>query len=221
MTNANQLYPEKLKIEKRIDWEMELIHEEHHYLAVWVKTTFLETNKTSYSLDVFEIENTKTTLLSEYDDKLAIFVKAAAQAFQRAKIQSEFSYSLLEIENKHLNIFDNFDSVVVSLFNRAQAGEFLGQQNDHFYLQDVASILGFSFPIIHTSVIKLEAQHRLGLDGNILIPWDERKANMDYGFASTGHKDYQISENGKKWWCRVCGSGGDFDELNPNDIPCV
>lgn len=220
MTIAKQLYPNSLQLDITINWEMELVHKDKHYLVVWAKTQSRKSKEYHYSLDVFSIDNNKPTLLSR-KDKTVSYAIAAVTAFQQTKIQSEFSYSLAEIEESRLNIFDNFESVVENIFKRSQDGEFLGQQHTYLDIEDVAAILGFAFPVIHAAVVKLEAQHKLGIKGNILIPWAVRKSNMEQGLILTGHKDYDASDMGGLWWCRACGQGGDLKTLSPKNVPCI
>jgi hypothetical protein len=220
MTLTKQLYSDNLTLDITINWEMELIHENKHYLAVWAKKQSRKTKEYQYSLDIFLLENNQPTLLSK-KDKTASSAIAAVTAFQQANIQSEFSYSLAELKENRLNIFDNFEAVVENIFKRSQVGEFLGQQNTNLCIQDVADILGFSFPVIHASVVKLEAQHKLGIKGNILVPWAVRKRHMEQGLILTGHKDYDSSEIGGFWWCRACGQGGDLKTLQPKNVPCI
>ena len=107
----------------------------------------------------------------------------------------------------------------LNLFNRAQQGEYVGQENNGLYIQNVCTLLAINPWDIGTDIVnELIAEKQIGVYGMILIPYEQYAENFKNWEKKTGHKQLTMGDWGT-WYCHTCGNQGDEQE-NPQDTPC-
>jgi len=140
---------------------------------------------------------------------------AAASAFRVSEIQSKINLNSVEMSKK-----DARKNKILEFFEDSQKGKYLGQKSNNatFYVQDAAELLRISLKSAIDYVNELIKEEKIGLNGLILIPYEDYAREKTIVRKETGHKSISISDFG--WWsCSSCGKGGD-DWTNPKDFKC-
>lgn len=110
-------------------------------------------------------------------------------------------------------------TIAESIIKRAWAGEWMGQQNSLLYTQHIASILDIEPSNIYYVMGSLGQERKAGLNGNIVIPWEEENTAYKRWEASTGHKSLTMGDFGN-WGCSFCHQYGDEHD-SPSSVKCV
>lgn len=137
----------------------------------------------------------------------------AAFAAQRVKtIQKEYG-----IPSPDLDEIDISEKILA----RVWAGEWMGQLHNsyYFFVENLASILGKDFPYILGLVDTLGVQRKAGLNGFIIVPWQEEENAYLSWEKQTGHKRLLVSDWGG-WNCGHCGNSGDEYGPSPSKVAC-
>jgi len=141
----------------------------------------------------------------------------AASNFRRAELRREIPTNTLEwVTSSELK-----KAKILELFERAEAGEYLGQRsgNRNLYVQDLAGIFDADFGHIRDLVDELVEEGRIGLSGMILISAESYEDGFRYWREQTGHRRLFVGDWGG-WACHACGKTG--DELDdPKSFECV
>lgn len=135
-------------------------------------------------------------------------------AAERVKeIQAEYGLPSEEIDEV---------SISEQILTRVWSGEWMGQLRNSYYFfgDNLAKILGkdSSFEIFET-IDTLRAQKKVGLNGFILVPWEEEDNAFKSWEKSTGHKKLTVSDMGG-WRCEACGNFAYQEGPWAAKVPC-
>jgi hypothetical protein len=192
-------------------WSLKLSFDNKNYLYEWSEY-FHEGKSFGYFAKVLDEETRKEL---RYTPESEAVIKAAV-AFRVSQIREETKNSIPENGKSK--------KLILEYAERARNGEFLGQYNDQtLFVQEVAKLLDFSFSYTFDFVQELIQEQKIGLNGNILIPYEDYIATFTYLYKRTGHKLLSVSDWGY-WGCQACSKHGDPDDPNtadPSKVPCV
>lgn len=190
-------------------WKLTITHNEATYTFSWQKETYGDN-----SVWLPRVTAADGSKVSEDMNNL---IRSTAGAYRRAQLIHE---------KKAKNVFDILNESrvkedIMDLIERAEDGEYVGQYNyGMLYVQEAAAALDISEMYAHENVAKLIEEKRVGLSGNIFIPYEDYKNDLDELFEKTGHK--QLFRTDVTWHCKACGKTGWNDwEETPADFPCV
>lgn len=239
MYDTNNFYQNKRDgLVRKINWQLAIGFCGEKFVAAWVNTARPnDPDPNSNNLVVFkefapdqleEIQSGKHgRTVGVLVNPLADQVSAAAKAFAISQVRDLYPPAEYFYFPKKDKVgfggfpLTSYNDIVVDLFLRSQAGEYIGQSNQFLYVQDVAAILKFDFQETYKIVATEIANKRLGLNGNILISYSEMKADQEYLLKETGHRDYYVIDFTSEWGCKACGAFSSFDDdKGPNDIEC-
>jgi len=231
--------------EQKVFWQMGLSFGEENFVVTWSRAKSLVYGNSGFYLKAWRLNNNGS--LEELEElefgdsedstphSLYKTVLEAAKSFAGTKALTKYPRDFFGISKDQvigLNnepITSNHD-VVYDLFLRSEQKEYIGQTNEFLYVQDIRRILsysmefGYSMEYVYEIIDGLKAQKKIGLNGNILVPWERSEADRLYLEKETGHKDYDSSDMGGYWYCRYCGEQGDWqdpDRANPKQVPCI
>lgn len=198
----------------REDWVFELTVDGDCYRVIWLNNIRTFDGYEEHRLTVFKngIEP------KDSQDTNSIAATKAAQAYRIFQLQAEYRL------NDELLFFDNrkekMKRIILELAERAWGDEFLGQDLYGFlYAQTVSKILDERD--IHRWLSELIAEEKIGLNGAILIPYEEYIANFSKKENSTGHRKIGFNDQGD-WYCSFCKTHGSSQaEEDPWNYPCV
>jgi hypothetical protein len=111
-------------------------------------------------------------------------------------------------------------AITEKILERSWAGEWMGQAGYGFFIDDLAGILNLEFIEAAQIVRTLNLQGKAGLNGFIIVPWEEQEAAYQSWDDATGHKRLLVSDFGG-WHCNHCGNQGDEYGPSAKEVPCV
>lgn len=115
---------------------------------------------------------------------------------------------------------DRLAEMIMKIYERVCAGEFVGQYLDFIYVQEVAEILDVKMEkVLEVIAEKLRPEKKLDLNGMILWDYEKIARTRQIAFEKTGHRDLDRSDFGN-WYCFVCKQGGD-ERDDPKEVPCL
>lgn len=111
------------------------------------------------------------------------------------------------------------------ILTRVWGNEYMGQQRNsyYFYLETLADILALGMDDEAFLFDGLHKAQFAGLNGAILVPFEEEKAAYEFLEKQTGHKKLEVSDSGN-WYCDYCYNSGYNDSetaTSPSDVPCI
>lgn len=197
------------------DWTMGLSYGDLQVEYRW-RDYIYEGKSVGYYGSLVDLATGEGLLNSSAEEWLVSALKTAAASFRRVEIRSSLDTNSIEFAvNK-----DHRKRVALELFERSQRGEFLGQasHNELFYVQDLAAILDQPMSTTLELVHELVGEGKLGLNGMILIPFEDQEDAFESLKQSTGHLRLSLGDFGY-WGCEACGKFGDEYD-NPRDFEC-
>ena len=194
-----------------VKWYVKIDYYGNEYFAAWV---LYYSVADGHELGYWFITYKNGDELSDFNDEGKMIRNAAAslRSFEvRAQYDEKIRYdfgllldAVLDIVNRHLN------------------GEYVGQLSGSLYTTTIADILNVSENQVFDAVSILRNKKKVGLNGFILIPFEQDENNRKYLEKISGHKDFDRSDFGDWWACRACGNNGDWENGNkPSDFSCV
>ena len=145
------------------------------------------------------------------DHRESLFQLLAAKRVQ--EIQAEYNIPSAD-----------FDELAISenILARVWTGEWMGQLRNsyYFFIDNLAAILGKDFVTASNIVNALNRQGKAGLNGFIIVPWEEEDDAFTSWEKSTGHKKLIVSD-GHGWGCQFCGNHADERGPWASEVPCA
>lgn len=197
------------------DWTLIVTAEGKSYKFVWA----------GYELEGFDQKEHLIWVVDGLGERVnntpnGIHTKEAAVAYRISQLRKEY-FSEIDQVDFLLNIHEIMKNVVEDVAQRSFAGEYVGQtSSQNLYLQTVVKILDTTMEIGNNLVKELIAEKRLGIAGNVLIPYERYEEERKEGQERSGHKSF-ISSDWGFWACEYCGANGDEESLEPEAIPCT
>jgi len=193
------------------------------YRAVWVHYSYQKWGTEARFLVVERDREEYHCNQIGKEDPLVMAFTASAIAFRVEEIKR--SYKGLDTNDRWIEpekFHERAKEVLVTLAELSWDGEYMGQEkNETFYLQHAAPLMGFDMSEMWPLARELMEEKRIGLNGAILIPYDDYAATKASQESSTGHKDYDATDMGG-WWCNYCGARRwPEEQVNPKDVPCI
>lgn len=195
------------------EWSLDIgSHEGLKLRYSWKEFFYKEGDSMGYWGVLFDAESGEEVNL---DYAEAGKFKAAASAFRISEIQSEINLNSVEMSKA-----DARKNKILEFFEDSRKGKYLGQKshNSMFYVQDAAELLKISLKSAIGYVNELIQEEKLGLNGLIIVSYEDYAREKKIVREETGHKSISRSDFG--WWsCSSCGKSGD-DWTNPKDFKC-
>lgn len=187
------------------EWVSYIIHDGTETSDRWLKVSRKEEDGSLTDIDDLFNGDAEGTDLCEMVVQLL--------GAKRAKdIQKEYGLPSMSI--------DKVD-VAEQILARVWAGEWMGQLRNsyYFFIDTLGSILEQDFLDAAEIVRVLNNQQKAGLNGFIIVPWEEEDNAFKSWENSTGHKKLYVSD-GAGWSCDACGTRA--DEYGPwaSKVPC-
>lgn len=203
------------EILKREDWVFELTVDGDNYRVIWMNNI-----RTFDSYEEHRLTVSKNG--AEHEDRDDLNTRAVIEAAHAYRIrQLHLEYGLddsMFIVRKDRR--ERLKEVILDLAERSWKDEFLGQYLFGFlYTETVVEILkardGYEL------ISELIAEKKLGLNGAILISYEEYAENFAAQERRTGHKKISFNDQGD-WYCDFCKLEGDSQAGEKStDYPCV
>lgn len=194
------------------NWKLGLTFDNKEYLFEWYE--YIHEGKSfGYCKNVTVVGEEDQPRNSTEVELVVTAAEALRTAQVRNEIKADFIFEKEEIKEAILRYFD-----------RASKGEYLGQPTGGLlYVGNIADILSFPVGYVRDFVEDLIEDKRIGLNGDILIPYKDYMETFKYWFDKTGHKRLTVSDFGG-WYCTECGQVGSGDESetsDPKKFPCI
>jgi hypothetical protein len=190
------------------EWVSYIIRDGSETSDRWLKVSRKETDGTLTDIDDLYNDNTAS---EEREKREAIVRRVAAERIKT--IQSEYGIPS-----------DDVDELAVSelILARVWAGEWMGQLRNsyYFFIDNLAEIFNKDFLEAASLVRTLNLQGKAGLNGFIIVPWQEEDSAFKSWEEATGHKKLIVSD-GSGWGCQHCGNHGDERDPWASEVPCV
>lgn len=204
-------------ITEREAWAFSLNVDYHHYRVVWLIATRVEDGYEEFRLIAYKDRQRFSGYKEDSDVDAAL---EAARAFRIRQLQETYSFgSSLAYYQGDFTVAKNS---IVELAKRSWDNEFLGQYMfSWLYLDNVALILELSLGEVQSLVRELIAEKKLGINGAILIPFEDYEAELEEKEKLSGHKEIHYNQEGG-WYCGFCGASGESQSGDhPLDFPCI
>lgn len=231
--------------EQKVFWQMGLSFNEENFVVTWSRAKSLVYGNSGFYLNAWQVNDDGS--LQELEEPnfghsknkvphpLYKSVLNAAESFAGTQALTKYPKDFLIPRKEQVIGLNNepitsTHDVVYDLFLRSEQNEYIGQKSELLYVQDVCRILGysngfgFSMKYMYEIIDDLKAEHKIGLNGNILVPWERSEADRLYLEKETGHKEYDSSDMGGFWYCSYCGERGDWEDPekgDPKSVPCL
>lgn len=231
--------------EQKVFWQMGLSFGEENFVVTWSRAKSLVYGNSGFYLNAWQVNDDGSLQKIEdpryghSSDKVphAFYnaVVGAAQKFAGVQALAKYPRDFFETTKKPIiglnnEAIESDQDIVYDLFLRSENKEYIGQGSESLYVQDIHRILGYSteFGYLVESTYEiiddLKAEKKIGLNGNILVPWERSEADRLYLEKETGHKEYDSSDMGGYWYCTYCGERGDWQDPekgDPKQVPCL
>lgn len=111
------------------------------------------------------------------------------------------------------------------LLERLWKQEYLGHYSNSycFYFDMFQDILLLSTPEMYEMFGKLQDEEKVGLNGMIIVPFEEESRNYKMLEEKTGHHRLDVTDSGN-WYCSDCNNfryADDENYVSPKDVACV
>lgn len=191
----------------------ELEYKNELWRAEWVGYTFEGKETKDRWFGISKKEHGDFVRIDEDADDDAVLdaVKAAFVQMRIDEIHNEYG-TPVTVEEKL-----EFSKKVLE---RSWDGDWMGQRSSWFYIDNLAQVLKTDFQEAARIVGLLEERKIVGLNGFIIIPWEEAEKTRQYLEDETGHKDLRRSDFGG-WSCGHCFRNEDERGLVPSEVKCV
>lgn len=113
-------------------------------------------------------------------------------------------------------------AVTEQILARVWAGEWMGQLRNsyYFFIDTLGEIFNKDF-LDAAEIIKiLNHQKKAGLNGFIVVPWEEEDDAYQSWEQATGHKKLSVGDSGG-WSCQHCGNYAYEEGPWASKVPCV
>jgi hypothetical protein len=184
------------------EWASFIIHDGSESHDRWLKVSRKEEDGTRTDID---------DIHEEYSDHRETIVKLLA-AKRIKEIQAEYGIPSTDLDE--LNVTEQ-------ILVRAWAGEWMGQLRNsyYFFIDTVGEILNKDFLEAAKIIKTLNSQKKAGLNGFIIVPWEEEEEAFQSWEKSTGHKKLSVSDIGG-WSCQHCGNYAYEEGPWAAKVPC-
>ena len=127
-----------------------------------------------------------------------------------------------EIRAELKSLSPEIDQLAIAeiILERVWSGEWLGH-GMYFYVDDLAELLTISVAEAFRIVNRLKEKQIVGLNGFIIIPWQEDQKVLVSREARTGHKALRLGELSNAWECEFCGQMATGIGPAPQEVPCI
>lgn len=195
------------------DWSMRMSFDGVNYEYSWQESFYKDKSMGYYGI-ITNID-TGENLHGSSQEWIEQAISHAASVFRQTQLRNEKTET-----RRSLSLAHDVSEKILKFYERSTTGEYLGQRsnNELFYVQDVASLLDMPMQYVLKTIDEMIKTGKIGLNGMILIPYEQYAETFRQLEKSTGHKQISISDFG--WWsCVACGQNGD-DYTNPKDYKC-
>jgi hypothetical protein len=206
------------EVEYKREWVIGLSFDNINYVVAWELVTSLRYGNSEHYLNIYKIVDGVEVNLDDSEPAREP-VLAASRAFRKEQIKKEIDKSSLWFNEEKTK------DLIMVIINRAFDGEYMGQyRNEHLYTMDVLDLFEQTLISPLNEVFRtLIEEKRVGLNGNIFIPYEQYEQNRAYAFESSGgHRDFHVNDYGD-WNCNYCGNSS-FDgqpNTDPRTVLCV
>lgn len=113
-------------------------------------------------------------------------------------------------------------AVTEQILARVWDGEWMGQlrNNYYFFVDTLGDIFNMEFLEALDIIRTLNRQQKAGLNGFIIVPWNEEVDGFKSWEKSTGHKKLSVDDS-SGWDCQHCGHYADEEGPWASKVPCV
>ena len=205
------------EVATREDWVFALSVDGNDYRVVWTGLEVFETGYTDHFLQLFE---NGVEVSSSFKGNTKAVIEAVI-AYRAIQLREEYNIAKARFANEVESYSKAAKDMIVALAERSWAQEYVGQYNNvNLYLETVAYILEEPLGQISRWVGELIDEKRIGLNGAILISYENYEASRLRQEAFTGHKEYDSTDSGD-WGCGYCGAHAWAEEgVDPHSMPC-
>lgn len=188
----------------------ELEYKNESWRAEWVAYTFEGKETQDRWFGIFKKSNDEFV---EVDDEDPLW-KEVITAFVQKRVD--------ELHNEYGTPVTIEEMLEFSekIIKRSWDGEWMGPRSSWFYIDNLAEVLKTDFQAAARVVALLQERKIVGLNGFIIIPWEEAEETRQYLEKETGHKDLRRSDFGG-WSCGYCFSHVDEYGPSPSEVECV
>lgn len=169
----------------------------------WLKVSRKEESGVLTSIDDIHSED------SDHFETLIRFM-----ADKRVKeIQSEYGIAAGSVDEL---------AVTEQILARVWEGEWMGQLRNsyYFFIDTLGEIFNKDFLEAADIVAALNRQEKAGLNGFIIVPWQEEEDGYKGWEETTGHKKLSVGDSGG-WGCQHCGNHAYEEGPWAAKVPCV
>lgn len=113
-------------------------------------------------------------------------------------------------------------AITEQILARVWAGEWMGQLRNsyYFFIDTLGKILNKDFLEAAEIVRILNHQKKAGLNGFIIVPWEEEDDAYQSWEEATGHTKLTVGDSGG-WSCQHCGNYAYEEGPWASKVPCV
>lgn len=179
---------------------------------------FLHNDKSlGYQGEVIDLDTGMKIYDSSSNDWIVQSICSASSSFRKTELNKQYENI---ISSSHSSP-ELLDDLIIDLYEQSTQGVYLGQisNNQLFYVQDLSQLLNFPNGFTLRKIDALIRDKRIGLNGMILISYEQYAENKKKAEIVTGHKGFNSSDFGN-WFCSVCNQDGD-EYTNPREFPCI
>ena len=202
----------------REDWVFSLEVDGNKYRAIWMNYIRPFDSHEEHRL-VIEKDGVEVSSYNNEENVAAII--EAVCSYRIRQVQDGYNIKN-NVDFYGPNRKENMKKTILDLAARSWEDEYLGQHPFGFlYMETVAKILGVDIPQVGIWISELTDEKKLGLNGAILISYEEYEASLNRWEEHNGHKDFHTSDQGD-WKCWYCEAGAFAeDELDPKNFECI
>lgn len=196
-------------MEKIIKETAEIEHNGEKYSAEWV--TFLHDGKEMNDRWMKIFKSTTGGLIAVTGDSATREVSKALSAAKCLQLREEYNISSPETDNIQ---------IAEHIIRRSWNGEWMAQHNSWFYIDNLAEIFGTTFGAAAQMVADLTEKKVVGLNGFIIIPWEQAEETRYKLEVQSGHRMLELSDWGG-WSCGHCYKNSDERGPAASEVECV
>lgn len=203
-------------MEKIVKESQQVRHANATWLGEWV----------SYMIDGKESKDRWLKLQKKVDGQ---FVSIENLDDVTTRIQREVEEHLCELREEELReeygvLAPDADklSIAEKILTDTWNGKWMGQTlSYYFYMENLARLLNITFMEASTIVDSLYRKKVAGLNGLIIVPWQEERDANALLEKRTGHKQLKLADFDGIWHCDYCMQHGEEGGLRPEETACV
>lgn len=191
------------------EWCSFIIHDGTETRDRWLKVSRKEESGILTDIDVDDDDDEDS---DEDATKKDVIVRLLA-AKRIQEIQAEYGIPSSDVDEL---------AVTELILARAWAGEWMGQLRNsyYFFIDTLGEIFNKDFLEAADIVATLNRQEKAGLNGFIIVPWEEEEDGYKSWEKSTGHKKLSVGDSGG-WDCQHCGNHAYEEGPWAAKVPCV